>query len=200
VYGALVGLTLWVATTALAADLPLWDRVIHHVTTLKARAAIPSSYATVGLAWVAQLPTPEIRTTADLAAVADVENHAVAVTGYLTRVLPVPARLGDRGITPWEYHLHLRIAPPLACEYRDDPRDIVAVVTSAFQPPQTQWDFDVLAELCRASTRVRVSGWLLYDPSSRTQIGRSRASPWSIHPVTRLEVWDEKDRAWNRLP
>lgn len=199
VHGALVGLALWVATAALAADTPLGDRVIDHVTTLKGRTAIPSSYAPVGLAWVAQLPTREIRTAADLAAVADVENHAVALPGYVTRILPVPVRLGDRGTTPWELYLHLRAAPPSACEYHDDPRNVVAVVTPPFQPPQTEWDFDVLAELCRVPTRVRVSGWLLYDPFSRPQVGRSRVSPWSIHPVTRLEVWDEKDRAWRRL-
>jgi hypothetical protein len=57
-----------------------------------------------------------------------------------------------------------------------------------FQPPHTEWDFDVLAELCGPPTRVRVSGWLLYDPFSHPQVGRSRLSPWSIHPVTQLEV------------
>ncbi len=110
----------------------------------------------------------------------------MAVTGYVARLVPVPARLPGRGATPLEFYLHLRVAAPPTCEHYDDPRNVVAVVTPAFQPPRTGWDFDVLAELCRAHTRVRVSGWLLYDPFSRPQVGRSRVSPWSIHPVTHL--------------
>jgi hypothetical protein len=198
--GALLGLGLWLATAAVAADEPLRDLVVDHVAALKGRTAIPAGYAPVALASVAQLPIPALRTEADIAALAEVEHHAVTVTGYVTRVLPVPARVGSRGVTPWEFYVHLRVAPPPACEYHDDPRNVVAVVTPPFQPPHTEWDFDVLADLCGPATRVRVSGWLLYDPFSRPQVGRSRLSPWSIHPVTQLEVWNARDRAWDRLP
>ena len=197
---ALVALAFCMAPVALAAEESLGDRVAAHVAALKGRTALPPGYAPVTLAWVAQLPTPEIRTAADVAALAEVEESAVAVTGYVTRVLPVPARVPGRGATPWEIVLHLRAAPPPTCEYYDDPRNVVAVVTPAFQPPQTGWDVDVLADVCRAYARVRVSGWLLYDPFSRPQVGRSRVSPWSIHPVTHLEVWDPRDQGWRRLP
>jgi hypothetical protein len=199
-HGALLGLALCVVSAALAADEPFGDLVADHVAALKRRTAIPPSYAPVTLAWVAQLPTPAIRAEADLDAVAAVEGHAVALAGYIARVVPVPARLPGRGATRWEFYLHLRAAAPPTCEYYDDPRNVVAVVTPAFQPPQTGWDFDELAELCRAHTRVRVSGWLLYDPFSRPQVGRSRVSPWGVHPVTELEVWHARDRAWSRLP
>lgn len=199
-HGAIVGLTLWAATAALAADESLADRAAEHVAALKQRTAIPSSYTPVVIAWMAQLPTPAIRSADDLAAIADVEGHAVSLEGYVTRIIPVPARLGNRGAAPWEYYLHLRATPPAACEHHDDPRNVVVVVTPPFQPPYTDWDFDALAELCRVQTRLRVSGWLLYDHFSRTQVGRSRISPWSIHPVTQLEVWNAKDRAWSRFP
>jgi hypothetical protein len=76
---------------------------------------------------------------------------------------------------------------------------VVAVVTPAFQPPHTGWDVDVLAELCHARTRVRLSGWLLYDYSTGPQVGRSRLSPWSIHPVTQIEVWNAREQDWDRL-
>ena len=200
VSGALLGLSLCVAPVALAAEESRGDRVADHVAALKRRTALPPGYAPVTLAWVAQLPTPEIRNAADLAALADVEERAVAVTGYVARLVPVPARMPGRAATPLEFYLHLRVAAPPTCEHYDDPRNVVAVVTPGFQPPRTGWDFDVLAELCRAHTRVRVSGWLLYDPFSRPQVGRSRVSPWSIHPVTHLEVWDTQDRGWSRLP
>ena len=200
VAGAVCGLALGAAPGALAAEASRGDRVADHVAALKRRTALPPGYAPVTLAWVAQLPTPELRTAADLAALADVEERAVAVTGYVARLVPVPARLPGRGATLWEFYLHLRVTPPPTCEHYDDPRNVVAVVTPAFQPPRTGWDFDVLADLCRAHTRIRVSGWLLYDPFSQPQVGRSRVSPWSIHPVTHLEVWDPRDQGWNRLP
>jgi len=197
--GVGLGLGLFAAALGLGAGERLSNQVAEHVAALKQRTDIPSGYAPIEPAWIARLPTPEIRTPADLAAVGDVEHNAVALEGYITRVIPVPARLAARAATTWEFYLHLRAGPPQDCEYQDDPRNVVAVITPPFQPPQTGWDFDVLGDLCRMRTRVRVSGWLLYDYFSRLQVGRSRVSPWGIHPVTQIEVWNAQDRSWDHL-
>jgi hypothetical protein len=81
----------------------------------------------------------------------------------------------------------------------DNPRDIIAAVSPAFQPPRTGWELERLRLLCERQDRVRVSGWLLYDYLSRPGVGRWRASAWAIHPVTRIEVWDPMDRSWLNL-
>ena len=55
--------------------------------------------------------------------------------------------------------------------------------------------------------RVRLSGWLLYDfqydrpatPWSR-QYSAPRLSGWEIHPVTRIEVWDDARGEWVEVP
>lgn len=56
-------------------------------------------------------------------------------------------------------------------------------------------------------TRMRVSGWLLYDyqydtpPTSwALQNLSDRLTGWEIHPVTRIEAWDEARGAWRELP
>lgn len=59
--------------------------------------------------------------------------------------------------------------------------------------------------------RVRISGWLLYDyqyDSRPTSWSLQNLSPrltgWEIHPVTRIEYWDETQGAargaWRELP
>jgi hypothetical protein len=51
--------------------------------------------------------------------------------------------------------------------------------------------------------RVRLSGWLLYDfqydtpPSPWSlQYQAPRVSGWEIHPVTRIELWDDAQQRW----
>ena len=175
------------------------SRVTDHLAAQKRRIEIPPAYAPVEYGWVAKLPAPEIQTASDLAAVEEVERHAIALAGYIVRVIPVPIRLAGSRTTEWEFHVHLRLGPPQRCEYRDDPRNLIAVVTPPFQPPHTGWDLEALYDLCREQARVRLSGWLLYDYLSRAQVGRSRASAWSIHPATQIEVWNAQDRSWNLL-
>jgi hypothetical protein len=196
---AVFWLALLTTGTGLGGDGLPGNRTADHLATQKRRTDTPQAYAPIDYAWVAKLPTLEISTASDLVAINDVEQHAVALAGYIVRVIPVPAQLAARRATEWEFQVHLRLGPPERCEYRDDPRNVVAVVTPRFQPPHTGWDFDVLSELCREHTRVRISGWLLYDYLSRAQVGRSRVSPWAIHPVTQIEVWDARDGSWERL-
>ncbi len=187
------------APSPVAGNDLLTNPASEHLTAQKRRTEIPPAYAPIEYPYFTRLPTPEIRTAADLAAVEEVEQYAVALAGYIVRVIPVPTQLGGRRATEREFHLHLRVGPPQHCEYQDDPRNLVTVVTPPFQPPHTGWDFDVLRVLCEKRTRVRMSGWLLYDYLTRAQVGRSRVSPWSIHPVTQIEVWNAGDQSWDRL-
>ena len=197
--GAALGLSLIAVGTPVNGDGQLMGRLADHLAAQQQRTEIPAAYAPIDYRFFAQLPTPEIRTVSDLAAVEEVEHNAVALTGYIVRVIPVPIHLAGRRATDWEFYLHLRVGPARRCEYQDDARNLVAVVTPSFQPPNTGWDFEALYDLCREQARVRLSGWLLYDYLSRARVGRTRASAWSIQPVTRIEVWNPRDDSWNLL-
>lgn len=199
VLGAALGVLLVAVGTRVNGESPLTGRLTDHLAVQQRRTEIPAAYAPIDYRFFAQLPTPEIRTVSDLAAVEEVERNAVALTGYIVRVIPVPIHLAGRRATDWEFHLHLRVGPARRCEYQDDARNLVTVVTPSFQPPRTGWDLEALYDLCREQARVRLSGWLLYDYLSRARAGRSRASAWSIHPVTQIEVWNPRDDSWNLL-
>jgi len=127
------------------------------------------------------------------------ERQAVSINGYIARVLPVPTKLAGHRTTDYNFQLHLRPASTGRCLIEDSPRDVVTVVSPAFQPPRTGWELDQLRLLCERQDRVRISGWLLYDHLSRQGVGRWRASAWAIHPVTRIEIWNAREQTWENL-
>lgn len=51
-----------------------------------------------------------------------------------------------------------------------------------------------LSRRAAANNPVRISGWLMFDPSHRNHLGRFRKTLWEIHPITRIEVW--QNGAW----
>jgi hypothetical protein len=136
---------------------------------------------------------------ADLVAVDEMERQAVSLAGYVVRVLPVPTRLAGHRTTEYNFQLHLQPSSAGRCLIEDSPRDIVTVVSPAFQPPRTGWELDQLRLLCERQDKVRISGWLLYDHLARQGVGRWRASAWAIHPVTRIEVWNPREQIWENL-
>jgi len=52
---------------------------------------------------------------------------------------------------------------------------------SAFDKAQIQtW--------ARDGQRVRISGWLLFDPDHPSDVGSSRGTIWEVHPVMKMEA------------
>ncbi len=177
-------------------DVPAFE----HLQRQMRRDEAPQVYAPISFALFLSLPDLPIRTMPDLVAIDEMERQAVSLTGYVARVLPVPIKLAGHRSNRYNFQLHLAPASARRCLIEDNPRDVVTVVSPALQPPRTSWDLDRLRLLCERQDRVRISGWLLYDYLSRPGVGRWRASPWAIHPVTRIEVWNPDDRAWGNLP
>ncbi len=164
------------------------------------REEVPPVYAPISFALFLSLPELPIRTMPDLVAIDEMERQAVSLTGYVARVLPVPTKLAGTRATEYDFQVHLRPTSVGRCLIEDSPRDLIAVVTPAFQPPRGGWELDQLRLLCERQDKVRISGWLLYDYLSRPGVGRWRASAWSIHPVTRIELWNPREHAWDNLP
>ena len=170
-----------------------------HLQRQMRRAEVPPAYAPISFALFLSLPELPIRTMPDLVAIDEMERQAVSLTGYVARVLPVPTKLAGTRSTEYDFQLHLRPSSVGRCLIEESPRDIIAAVTPAFQPPRVGWELDQLRLLCERQDKVRISGWLLYDYLSRPGVGRWRASAWSIHPVTRIEIWNPGERVWGNL-
>ncbi len=65
---------------------------------------------------------------------------------------------------------------------------IVEPTPSTLSQHQT-WRLHTLQQLARQEAKVRISGWVMYDPEHPDQLGKTRGTLWEVHPVTKIEVW-----------
>jgi hypothetical protein len=165
----------------------------------KNREEVPSHYEALTFAEFLALPSlPAHYTEQDWTIVRLLSRRAASLEGYIAEVRQVfdgPMY----GEWPWEgdLHVHLRDHPESQC-FPPGPRDgqIVTEVTPHFQPPRTGWSEAALRDLCDRQVRVRISGLLMHDYQHADGVTRWRATPWEIHPVTRIEVWDPVRQTW----
>ena len=83
-----------------------------------------------------------------------------------------------------------------------EPRDRRFEGLVALSTPQTRvghtWTADFIRDsLIAGRVRVRISGWLYFDPDHAHEIGRARATLWEITPMMQIEVF--QDGRWNPL-
>jgi len=52
----------------------------------------------------------------------------------------------------------------------------------------------MLSPLVDANTRVRISGWLMFDVEHVGAIGTQRGTVWEVHPITRIQT--ENNGQW----
>ena len=51
-----------------------------------------------------------------------------------------------------------------------------------------KWTMDAIRTASYQQLQVRISGWLLFNPSRPGDVGTNRATLWEIHPVMQIEV------------
>jgi hypothetical protein len=200
----LISLLLWGGTAFLLSGCALFfGPQGRYLIEEKNREEVPSHYESLTYADFLALPAlPARYREQDWAIVRRESQRAVSLEGYIAEVRQVHD--GPMyGEWPWEgdLHLHLRDRPQSQC-FPPGPRhdQIVTEVTPHFQPPRTDWSEAALRGLCNRQVRVRISGWLLHDYEHADGVTRWRATPWEIHPVTRIEVWDPVRQAWQLVP
>jgi hypothetical protein len=157
---------------------------------------------------------------------AHVEPITVDEVAALPHGLPVPKRaeIEARGvrIEGWNQRMmlasdgdvHLEITPAPRRSGGLDTTYATAEITPRWRDGHPGWSYAKLLQAFRPNTggstrwdagprRVRVTGWLLYDyqydaiPSTWSLThGACRVSGWEIHPVTRIEAWDDARGGW----
>lgn len=73
----------------------------------------------------------------------------------------------------------------------------IIVETTPRTRPLHQWNKTDLDNLVNKNTRVRISGWLMYDWEHIGVIGTQRVNVWEVHPITRIEV--ENGNGWKDI-
>ena len=201
-------LSLLLGAAALAAYLhimgygPLAGEAARHMRGLKDRRVAPASVSAFTLADFAALPHREA-----LAGNTPLERRGVTMEGYVQRFM--------RAVDD-DYHLEL--APTARAPGGRDTVYATAEITPASRRGSQRWSYEALLAAFRPNRggatawnsgprRVRVSGWLLYDfpydapPSDWTmRMASPRISGWEIHPVTRIELWDDAQQRYVDLP
>ena len=201
-------LSLLVGATALMAYLrvmghgPLAAAPERHLRAMKDRLAPPPSVEMFTLADFAALPH-----RAAAADVAALERGGVVMEGYVQNFM----RAADD-----DYHLE--IAPTPRSPGGADTAYATAEITPGIRGGSRRWSYERLVAAFRPNRggatrwdegprRARVSGWLLYDypydaPPSPSELRMSspRISGWEIHPVSRIELWDDSLRRFVDYP
>jgi hypothetical protein len=163
-----------------------------HLRAMKDRAVAPDRLAPYTTADFLALPHDR-----PLAEYARLEARGVSFDGFVQRLL---------GSADGDTHLELVATPRRPGG--PDTAYVTAEITPQWRRDSDRWVYESLVAIMRpnhggATTwdsgplRVRVSGWLLYDfqydrrySPYALQHG-ARITGWEIHPVTRIEAWDD---------
>lgn len=171
----------------------------------KNRADVPTTYHAVSFAAIAdtfRLPRPHAgrnrsqwKNPAQTDSVTRFEGIPVAVVGYIDTVRAQAGSAEDTNCmnkgeanTDWHVAFVGRF---------DDPESRAVVVEPTPRGKQmhgAKWALSRVRRLENprsAADSVRISGYLLFDPSHSNHLGRFRGTMWEIHPVTRIEVFRE---------
>jgi hypothetical protein len=115
------------------------------------------------------------------------EGAPVSVEGYLSHRLVVEkgestnCGLTDADEVDWHMYLTQKAND-------DDISHAVIVETTPRTRPLHTWQKTKLNKLVNADTRVRISGWLMYDFQHVPEIDVHRIGVWEVHPITRIEA------------
>jgi len=170
---------------------PFASLTARHLRAMKDRADPPIRLATITADQIGALPV-----NASVAEYSGIERRGVTLEGYVQRIVRAPDD---------DQHLEL-VATPRASG-GPDTTYVTAEITPAFRRGSSRWGWDALVAAFRPNhggvtpwdggpRRVRITGWLLYDyrlldKLARSRVPSGRVSAWEVHPVSRIELWDD---------
>ena len=172
-------------------------RVDSATNLLKNRVDIPNSYHEVTVADVLALPDQGLPTRrwkwsgSDSAMVLEYEDVPIAIDGYLVDAVEEGKEATNCGIDthPWhDWHIWLVATQGESVNHQKN-QAVVVEVTPRVRALPMNWSLSDLRTIRSNHERVRISGWLMFDPDHPNNIGTSRGTIWEIHPVTKIEVF-----------
>lgn len=121
------------------------------------------------------------------------ESMGVRVTGYLLRARESGNKSANGYIDSLRDY-HLWIADKPTAERRTT---MLAEVAPRWKVVYPEWSINAFKRLADQKAKVRVTGWLLWDPEHGSDVQNSRGTSWEVHPLTKFEVWS--DSTWIEL-
>jgi uncharacterized protein YraI len=147
-------------------------------------------------------------TPAQLATITPVEGAAITVEGYLYKVKVESSSVNAKsGGESTNCHAHLANDVdwhmPLTANLGDGENvAIIVETTPRVRKQHAQWTTAHLKpwtshigskdNVSYNKQKVRISGWLMLDPEHQDMIDEGlRSTLWEIHPITKIEVWND---------
>ncbi len=122
----------------------------------------------------------------ETAAIAKYEGIPVTVEGYLTAATESgPESTNCHGTSNDMSDWHVSLVKNAG---EDRPKAIVVETTPRVRPNH-KWSLKLLEPIIANQEKVRISGWVFFDPEHPDHIGKYRATLWEIHPVMQIEVF-----------
>lgn len=173
-----------------------------HMRAMKDRSVAPTEAAPTSVSLFDSLPYRR-----PLAEYAPFERRGVVMEGYIKHMLRAPD--GD---------IHLEVTatasePGVPVPYA------TAEITPQWHRGAARWEYESLRAAFRSGSggdvsrwqdpprRVRLTGWLMYDfqfETRRPDLTRGpselRESGWELHPVTKIEIWNDALAAFVEVP
>jgi len=182
------------------------DKRDHGTNRLKNRTDIPSSYHDVTWRAIAELPYPpkapksrEQYSAEMLAPITKVEGAAVQTVGYIVAIKPQRSNSEScncawHGEDATDWHIALTEFPG-----DGEKTSIVVEPTPRIKIKHPKWTKKNLEPWLNEDLPVRISGWLLFDPQHSNHLNKYRSTLWEIHPVTKIEVWNDVTDQWENI-
>ncbi len=111
------------------------------------------------------------------------ELRAVRLSGYILAVKE-EGNESCNGNNDNYHDYHIWITDSIG---KDKSKSIIVEATPFWKEQFSGWQLTKFEQLVSQHASFRVSGWIMWDEDHPEQIGRSRASLWEIHPVTKFE-------------
>ena len=113
------------------------------------------------------------------------ENRGVQVVGYLAHAKESGSEACN-GKSEIYHDFHIWIT-----EFPDENKNkgIIIEATPFWKEQFPAWQLSTFEKIALQHTKVRVSGWILWDEEHGDEVGRSRGSLWEVHPFTKFEVF-----------
>jgi hypothetical protein len=125
-------------------------------------------------------------TSQETAAIAKYEGIPIAVEGYLAGVKESgPESCNCHGADPTMHDWHIWLTKTAG---EDRTHSIVVETTPRVRANHPAWTIKLAEQIVKEQDRVRISGWLFFDPEHPDQIGNTRGTIWEIHPIMKIEV------------
>jgi hypothetical protein len=113
------------------------------------------------------------------------EAKSVRITGYLISVKE-EGNESCNGNDSNYHDFHLWIADSSG---KIKSQSIIAEATPFWKEQFPKWQLTMFESLDH--TKVRISGWIMWDEDHPKQLGSSRTSLWEIHPITKFEYYSD---------